>query len=402
LKPLVYISPALLALSGIVLIIASPGFGFYGNSVRLGFLLLGVLFELSCLITLFLKSDIRKIARILFSVILFIGIETLACINQQEVFDPQFLAFRYLCYVLFLIGLIVPLESLKMTEDYKSIVLGIISLFLLVSGVLCTLRANSGLTDTIGRVSLEEGSAVSLSFLSFGCAIVNFNILFILKSNIIRIINLFSLYIWTKNGIFSGTRGGIIAIVILAIYFLIFIHKGKGFHKFIVMIALLGAIVTFMYLPITLPDRLEFIHERIQLLFHPEDDKSLYGDVGREANISQALSLDGFYFFGGKCYSPEFYPHNMIIEILTRFGFWIGLVMTLLILFLLANFKACYIYSDNIIKILLSLGLYSFIYGQMSLCLEFNRPFWLTLGILINFILTNNKGTTQVHYPISK
>lgn len=204
--------------------------------------------------------------------------------------------------------------------------------------------------------------------------------------------------------ILSGGRAGAVMIVCGSIYFLI---KHKLYKKFLKLLLILGfaaIIICFM----TIYDLQNVITEEriIQSIerltsYIGSDGIDIDGTSNRDAFYLKAFELIanrpffGYGFFGSSEYVDQYYPHNIILEILVHGGLNYFLLTALIFFYLVKKFHK--IEKDhNSFELIISACLYSFTVLLVSSSYLIEPLFWLVIGYMMsNFVNIKSISPTK-------
>ncbi|PSL40698.1 O-antigen ligase-like membrane protein [Planomicrobium soli] len=193
-----------------------------------------------------------------------------------------------------------------------------------------------------------------------------------------------------------GSRGPLLSIGIFVLIFLIITIKKQTSKTFIVYIGILFmTILTLLYQKQILQfllnslERFNLSSRSLRLLLKDEvylsGRDNIYGDIWFQIKqsplIGMGLAGDRQYF-GGR------YTHNIVLEILTNFGVFVGLIIVVLLISLLLR---AFLFSSNqhskLILVWICLG---FIPLLVSSSYLIDYSFWILLGISLKSITKRN------------
>lgn len=313
--------------------------------------------------------------------------------------------FVSMCVPTFIIGYICATknkENQLIDIVIKFITLGtgilIISLYRLV-----TTNIGVGSLDSIGGVGrlgigylATQFFIVTFYIFLFSHRMENSNLSYLFKSRIKFILICIMLAIQVSTVIFSGSRGPLLNLILVAILMLlvrIFQNNLISFIKKLLSITLI--ILGFVFIFNNFAKKyFVFSTERTLTLFELDKD-SWAGGSGRESLYSLAMDMfSNKPFFG---YGPmgflsssgtNMYPHNLFLESIVDYGLVGLLIITLFFIFLIKKYIKKIKLNKNLLLILF-LFTSSLIELQVSGTFIANARLWFFIGLGMGFININ-------------
>lgn len=377
-----------------------------------GYFLLGNTFKLICLfiglVGVFLVSFTLKFGKkflnfCIKSILMLLLFWIIAYFNKQNTLDTTTVVFDFICILLLLSGFLVGQNHFFFTKVNKYVIIFISILAVIGAYYFIQNQSAIALQGTqSGRVGGGDSEDIGIN--AVGLAYVNANLfiilLFLINQNYIKNYQKVILFIGILSCsiiiVSSGSRGAMLFIGF--ILFFVYFSKIKkisnffsGLAKFvIIVITIIGLyFFTLSYFPV-LEQKVNATSKRFESMF-------LFVETGRgDASVDEREklyksfynNLNNFILLGEVNYKP--YPHNIIMEIISRWGLIVGLP---LLVFLINGFFKAFklLINKNKNKTIIYLFVYCFIFCFLqsfsSLSLEINRMLWLGLG----FIYGNSK-----------
>lgn len=388
--------------------------GFFIGGELLKYLLLFLGFGLVLGTTLFSLPKDSRFFR--FAFISFVGLLTfwfVALLLNQTTAQTNIVLFDIICYLLLISGYLVAqnLESFSKVNNKTILFIVLLTIF----GCVMYIKYQSmlSLSDSLSssRDVTEGGDEAGINVIgvSYTNAIIFFIIYYFLSfyqlKKAIKTALLFSIFLTFFLILYTQSRGALIYIVLIVI--LDNLKKidtlAKGlkytFNFLILLFFLVILIIKSIEMNPAFGQKLQGTLHRFQLFVdvteNIEADPSTYQ---RTLFLDKFINeIDSIILFGQEGYQP--YPHNQFVEILMRWGFFLGLPLILISLTSLV--KSVRISIKNIslnpmIHLMVLLFLFSFLQSMSSMSLEMNRLFWLTMGFILalpklNVLFQNRK-----------
>lgn len=375
--------------------------GFFIGGEPLKYLLLFLGFGLVLGTTLFSLPKDSRFFR--FAFISFVGLLTfwfVALLLNQATAQTTIVLFDIICYLLLISGYLAAINLERFTRVTNKTILFIVLLTVLGCVMYIKYQSMLSLSDSLSnsRDVTEGGDEAGINVIgvSYTNAIIFFIIYYFLSfyqlKKGIKIALFFSVFLTFFLILYTQSRGALIYIVLIVI--LDNLKKintlAKGlkytFNFLILLFFLVILIIKSIEINPAFGQKLQGTLHRFQLFVdvteNIEADPSTYQ---RTLFLDKFINeIDSIILFGQEGYRP--YPHNQFVEILMRWGFFIGL--PLILISLTSLFKSVRISTKNIslnpmIHLMALLFLFSFLQSMSSMSLEMNRLFWLTMGFLI-------------------
>lgn len=371
------------------------GYFLMGNSFKLACLFIGIMGVVSVAFSLnFNKKFISFSFKCILMLWLFWGV---AYYNEQNTLDTTTIIFDIICLLLLISGFLLGQNHVLFTKVNKYViyfisVLAVVGAYYFIQNQ-STIALQGSKSVRVGSDSAETGiNAVGLAYVNANLFLI---LLFLINQQYVKkylkIILFIGLLSCSIIIVSSGSRGAILFIGFI-LFFAYFSKIKKisnvfsGITKFILIaISVIGLyFLVSDYFPV-LEQKVNATSKRFESMF--EFVETGKGDASvneREKLYNNFYSnLNSFILFGRVNYSP--YPHNIIMEVISRWGFIMGL--PLLIFFFRGFLKAFKMLinktkNETIVNLFVYCLIFCFLQSFSSLSLEINRMLWLGLGFI--------------------
>jgi hypothetical protein len=336
-----------------------------------------------------------------------------AILLNQATTQTTIILFDIVCYFLLISGYLTAKNLNYFTQvNYKTIVFIIVlTIFGCVMYVKYQSMLSADYTLAHTRDVVEEGdeSGINVIGVSYTNAIIFFIIyyflsFFELKKNI-KIGLLLSLMLTFFLILYTQSRGALIYLILILILDNLkkinTVTKVLKYTLVTFILLFLLSIFTIKIIEINpvIGDKLQGTLDRFQLFLDVTDDIKADPSTYQRALFIDELTndIDNIIFFGQEEYRP--YPHNQFIEIVMRWGFFLGL--PLIWVSISSMFKSLKIIMKDLVlnptvNLMVILFLFSFFQSLSSMSLEMNRLFWLSLGFVLALPSLKNKSTKNL------
>mgnify|MGYP006981759847 CR=1 FL=1 len=373
------------------------GYFLLGNSFKLACLFIGLLGVV--LVVFSLKFNKKFISFSVKCILMLVLFWSIAYYNKQNTLDTTTIIFDIICLLLLLSGFLIGQNHVLFTKVNKYVVylisiLAVIGAYYFIQNQ-ATIFLQGSQSVRVVNESDDGINAVGLAYVNANLFLI---LLFLINQQYVKKYLKIILFIGVLSCsiiiVSSGSRGALLFIGF--ILFLVYFSKIKrisnvfsGITKFtLILISVIGLyFLVSDYFPV-LEQKVNATSKRFESMF--EFVETGRGDASvneREKLYNNFYSnLNSFILFGRVNYSP--YPHNIIMEVISRWGFIIGL--PLLIFFFRGFFKAFKLLinktqNETIVYLFVYCLIFCFLQSFSSLSLEVNRMLWLCFGFIYGF-----------------
>jgi hypothetical protein len=382
----------LFPISALIILVGSQTYALVSPLMRYGFMLMGLAMAASYVLLHFrlLQGRITYILGWL----AFMGIsEGLNLLNAAFPFDLRSGAFRFICYLFILCGVVMGLRQSNAGSYNLNWLcrLPIVFAWIVVAGAVFVYWGNVSATLAFTASSRFGGDDLHPVGIAFGigtCMAVALAFLMYDRSPMFRLTNLIMLATLARGLLLTGSRGALLSFISVAI--ILGLCKNRylgGRHRAWFMIA-----AVFMCVGLFASLRLSgFAQEQAQLYLYRMGSLGAGNDGAANARLVTwqlyAEQFSSWALLGYRSYAGD-YPHNFFYELWLRFGL-LGLAASLFTAWVVtrAVFLMWRQQLPPLFHVAIGILLFGFVNAQTNLALEFNRTFWLGVGFAVVIVI---------------
>jgi hypothetical protein len=378
--------PVQFAAAGMLLMQLSVAVTLLGTSARIALLVSGLV-----LIGMSATRSIRTIGNAAATRVLLIIMcgaavfELLSWFNAHNVFELKLVAFRLICYILLVSGILVGIatpKSMHMSEPSA-----LITAMVVLIGFAAPITWVSLDAILVGegvRGSFDESSPVALGFSSGALAVASLAIAFWSSRGFDYVAGSLGFAGWLAICLQSGSRGALFSLIVASLILSALRLRYEPKRVLALLLLAVALISGRIALGDSIATQASYVFERFESVLSLEADASIAGGAySRALAVESNLGLPGLLLLGGEGYDPTDYPHNFEVEAIVRLGaplatMFVGGVLYLLVKMMLILGAR----ETNLgVVIVFVMGIFAFFNAQTNLMWEFLRPLWLALGV---------------------